>query len=461
MASLPLNKGFIKIKSGSLPYTKAKFPSDLGVILLSIPQDTLAIESVSPVHASHNNGANTTISFVIANASSIADSDIDVLINNVLAIASGNFANGHTGTFYYDDIAEAYVVSITPPYEFPDYVGWTIRIGDTDYDYYFKTKITTQLLLTSENVRKLHASYPYLIAVTDAGFDVIDVRNFSNLAYAHRTGGYTTVWRIHSYDSADTVYLGTSDQGIFKILMSNIKNGGDVSQYVSQVFSTLTTPSLDSNNVIDLDGYGNNLVVLLPNSINYFISETTKYSHTTAATISRGYIFLTSTNDLYYSGTGGLYVCYNIGGDWSTIDKTYNTLTTPQIGSNIINGLFIASATIESTDKTELLGNTIFIGTANGLYIIDEDRGNEENSNVYSYGLSGKAYNLLDSNIISIMWADEVRQANSGRIYVGCDSGTFYIIDNRTKEIFSEYTIINGDFGDYLNSDSFTSISII
>lgn len=415
------------------------------------------ITTLSPENEAYNVASTTSIAFHITDILGISASDISVEINSVFAIQNGSYVNGYSGdiNYYNDPYDPYYTVSIFPPYIFPNYVGFTITVVAEQFSYYFKSKDITTLLITSKNVRDLYSTETHIFAVTDAGLDVIDISAKQNIAHVSRTGGFTAVWCKHLYTTSDCVYLGTSNAGIYKITLANILLGGDVSAHCFQFLTIYSSPSLSSNNIIKIHGYGNTLVILCPNNVDFFVSETIKYNHYFNSTLSMGFVFLTSSNDVYYSGNDGLHVKYNIEDDWIDPDFSYSVNSTPPIGSNNISGLFVAASTHALSTTID---NTLFVATANGLYIIQEIKGDESNASYFSFGHANKTHNVLDSDICTILIADKIPEIGFGRIYVGI-SGKFYIIDIGTCTILSYYTVTSGEYGDYLDSSVLQGIT--
>jgi hypothetical protein len=416
------------------------------------------ITNLSPEHEAYNIEPTTSVVFDIEDVSGIDSEDISVTINGVSAILNGTYANGFSGEIEYTADPEHYSVSLFSSYIFPPFVGFTILIESTEFNYYFKTKDISNLLTLSNFVTALASTETFIFAATDSGLDIIDIRTKENIAHVHRTGGFTSIWCKQQYTSSDCVYLGTSDDGVYKILLSDIIEGGDVSASCSQILSIYTTPALSSNNIIALHGNQNNLALLMPNNVNIIISETTKYSHSVVSTISSGYIFITD-NDLYFTGNNGLSVKYNYSADWSNNDFLYSVTSSPVIGSNIIKGLFVIVATHASLSSYSL-NNTLFIATADGFYIVKEQKGVEATATVVSYGNSGKSYNILDSDICTILIADsKISQRNEGRCFIGTSTGSFYIITISSNSVFSVYTTLSGNYGDFLNSSNLKALT--
>jgi len=418
------------------------------------------ITNLTPENEAYDIAPTTSIAFNIEDIGGITSDDISVEINGVSAITAGSYFNGYSGEILYhaDPYDPYYTVSIFPPYIFSHYVGYTITVGGTEFIYYFKTRNITNLLSLSNSVNDLASTETFIFAVNNNGLDVIDIRTKSNIAHVHRTGGFTSVWCNHQYTSSDCVYLGTSDAGVYKILLSNIIIGGDVTSSCAQLFSIYTTPSLSSNTIIRIRGYENKIALLMPNDVNIITSETTKYSYSFVSTISTGFIAITN-NDIYFTGNDGLSVKYNYSGNWTANDFVYSVTSSPSIGSNNITGLCVVLATHLALSSYSL-NNTLFIATADGLYIIKEKKGEETTASVCSFGISGKTYNILDSNVCSILIADSaISQVNEGRFYVGTNEGSFYIINIAANVIFSVYTYISGNYGDFLNSTNLKAIT--
>jgi hypothetical protein len=457
----PATIGVVELLDDSPIYSDSVFPSTKGIIIASSITPDIEIKELFPADGSYNISPFCSISFVIAGATYLLATDISVEVNNVMAIDTGVFVNGYSGSIFYDSILESLKVIIAPNDEFPNFVGWTLTLQYPDpyqtvYNYTFKTKTIQQSIKTSFAVKKLYANKAFVFAVTEEGLDIVDIRTTQNKSYVLRPGGFTSVWCKQTWDATDCLYLGTENDGVFKLLMSDVLRGGDVSQYLSTKFTTGTTPSLPSNNIISIHGFQNKLVILTPNDIVYINLETTKYTSTLPVTISSGFVFLTSTDDLYYTTTNGLHVKYLITGNWVSPDYTYSTTSSPSIDSNIINGLFVAPATGGNADY---YNNTIFLATANGLFVINENKGSEATGTKKSFGNAGKTYNLLQSDVCTALWADNIEVINEGRVYLGDASGTFYILHNKHNTVLYQYDVDSGNFGEFLNASSLKSIT--
>jgi hypothetical protein len=209
-----------------------------------------------------------------------------------------------------------------------------------------------------------------------------------------------------------------------------------------------------------LHGVENKLVILTPNDVNYIKDETTVYRYNFTSTISQGKIFITSTNDLYYTLPDGLNVKYNVNADWSAYDTIYSISTTPSIGSNNINYIYCNAAAVEPETNAYAYGNTIVVATANGTFVINEKRGNGSDS-VKSFGYTGKTFNILDSNDCILAWGDNVDNCTYGRIYIGDSIGNLYILNNIDNSILYKYSDTSGNYGDYLNSTVLSSFCFL
>lgn len=460
--------GVVKIYTpGALKIPTHAVPTTEGVIT-AVDFGTYATPTIINLFPADKAIAQTSaITFLIGGAAYLQTSEIMVTINGVDAISAGNFVNSYTGTLEYNSVLCAYSVSITPPEAFPTFVGYTITLDADPYDpygytfaYTFRTtsQTTSGMFVTSQNVRKLYATDIFVLAVTDSGLDIIDKRTMTNYAFVWFSGGFTSVWSMIQHIDTDCVYLGTDTSGIYKIALSDIVRGGDVTQYCQSKFTAFTALSLSSNQIIDLHGYGNNLAVLMPNNVNIIKDEVTKYSSGVTSTISSGSVWVSSLYDVYYTGTNGLNAKYRAISDWSSPDYVYNTTSTPALGSNIINDLYVASATNDPTNNFYDFNNSLFIATANGLFVIQEKKGSEAISSIVSYGNAGKDHNILDSDVCTLVWVDKIHAYKSGHIFVADSTGKLYFIDVNTNLAEYTYTIATGNFGELLNSSSLHSI---
>jgi hypothetical protein len=215
---------------------------------------------------------------------------------------------------------------------------------------------------------------------------------------------------------------------------------------------------VSSNTIIDLYGYENFLAILTTNNVNVIQNEATKYTTTLAGTISGGSIRMTSLQDMYYTDTNGLNAKYGISANWSTPDFVYSTTSTPAIGSNTINDLHVASATRDPVTSLGY-GNTLFLATANGAWVIQEDKGAEATSSVTSYGHLGKTHNILDSDICTVILADRMMEYKSGHIFVGDSTGKVYFININTNLAQFIHTTTTGSFEELVTSDTLQSIT--
>lgn len=309
------------------------------------------------------------------------------------------------------------------------------------------------MLLQSYNIKGLDSNGYLIFVITDSGLEVIDKLTLTSKSFVTMAGGFTCVYAQTNYNSSDCVYLGTVSNGIYKILVSDIHRGGDVTAYCSQFLTQYSAPiALSSNNIISLHGKGTDLAVLYPNSVNYIVPNTSQFLTNFVGTISKGSICITETNDLYYTNNQGVNAVYNIGSNWSTPSYTYSTSSTLPIGSNIVNGLYVSPATSSPSNNSYGLNNTLYIGTADGFYIINEEKGNEYNGTSMSFGATSKTYNILDSNSCLVSYGDRIPITNYGRCYVGTDNGTVYIIDVSNKVVLCSYKVDSGCFNDHLNS---------
>jgi hypothetical protein len=220
----------------------------------------------------------------------------------------------------------------------------------------FIQRVTTNNDLQSNTVNAVIEDANTYYIITIAGLDVLSKTNKSRVAYITRTGGYSCITQ-----SATTIFLGTSNAGIFSI--SKVNLSGNSGANVSVYLSTTTTPATDSNDIKCIS-YDNSIMIFGTElSVNYF-NGTNLYKKanptdkiTNAVNISYPkFYYAVQDNGIGYKSSAPT------GNDWSN--------STTYLSSQTINAIEI----IKNESTVDINSNRLCIADASmGAYIIDTD----------------------------------------------------------------------------------------
>ena len=284
-------------------------------------------------------------------------------------------------------------------------------------------------LVTSTTVLDIVSTVCHMFAITDSGLDIVDIYTHKNSGYVVYSGGFTSIY----IDSAEcdfvNVYLGTSSSGVMRVVYSG--TGGDLSDNLEFALSGSILPS---TSVTSLDGDGDALVVGTSSGI-CMVSGNDAYSHEFSAEVSTCRI--TASGDIYYSPTGsGVYVKYGpINSNWTEVDYTMTTSTTPSIVSDTVN---ILDYNVSNSGVY-----TVFLGTTSGICIYTEDRLTPSGSTVK---ILQEELDSTSYNVVSVLKYEDTLKDSGNLIFTVLstgDEGKVSILDLSTDSIVSNLDIAN------------------
>jgi len=201
----------------------------------------------------------------------------------------------------------------------------------------------------------------YIYHTTTSGIDVYN-DDASVLDYhISLPNAATAVWADDNY-----IYMGTLSSGIYRSTIS-----GTASSY-------FTVPDITSNETIYLHGGGEFLCVTTISGVDQYNVVSGTRIHTSISGALKCY--QTVTGPFYYVVAGDLNAVYSTASNWATPDHTYSDQL---LFVTQINDIHITEATSSYNNN-----NTIFVATNAGAHVIEERRGDEENSNLKRYYIS-------------------------------------------------------------------------
>lgn len=241
-------------------------------------------------------------------------------------------------------------------------------------------------LNTGSNViNDVYDNGTFLFIATAGGLDVITKSTNASKGYITLTNGFTAV-----YADATNVYAGDGDGGVFKYVINNISGNTSVG---SATYLSSTSPAIVNNNVNDLWGAvisGSTFLAVATAGGVTVVNETAATSRHSSETSSYSLVRLTTDGELYYySSTQAKLQRKDSANSLSAgFSETvnYTTATTPAIVSNTVTSL---EATV-NTSTALATANTVFVGTASGLSVIQE-HSTQASGTVLNYDLQGTA----------------------------------------------------------------------
>lgn len=274
----------------------------------------------------------------------------------------------------------------------------------------------------------------YAYAVTSEGLDVYDINTEDKVAYVTVSGGFTTIW-----GNDTTIYLG-STSGIKYFYKEAILGDNIAPIDLIGILESFIYYAPLSNNVKYIHGYEEVLAIvtsvgidIVDNSLNGFKSSLSN------SRVNK--CFATSTKELYYTTTSGVFKIDSWLHDWIEPDSSF-------ILNNIeVNDIFVTTGTAVSG-----INNTLFVATSSGVFLYDEDSTQED---YYLSELAGS------SKIITGVWTDEFAAQDFGKMYI-ISSGpgaAFSVFDLKLKILWDRYTKIEiGRSGDTLLAEDMVDV---
>lgn len=215
-----------------------------------------------------------------------------------------------------------------------------------------------------EAINQIWTDETYVYAATSRGLNIIGIETENVVAneYSH---AYTTVWANN-----DTIFLGTSEEGIKSLDKSFIDTGEIYTGLVAYV----SEPDINNNNIKYLHGNYNKLMCCTSSGVD-IISLVTHYITYTTITGGAEKCFAAENDKFYYtvSGINNQYIhrLDSNTGDWITPDHTYITGSGFLPSASCINDIYVTAGTSLSGSEY----NTLFVSTDYGVHIIDEGTG--------------------------------------------------------------------------------------
>lgn len=206
----------------------------------------------------------------------------------------------------------------------------------------------------------------YVYAAVNWGLYIYEVSSESLCAYVSYSGGFTTVWA-----SDERVFVGTADDGIKYInkpdISGDIENPINLSLYLEDISNLTAYHNLTSTDIRYIHGNGSFVLCTTDSGVDVVKIDPQSYrSYTTVSGAQK--CFMTSKRRFYYTvsrtSSWSLNVVHSCLSDWTVPDDVYETGTTIFAAGININDIFITEGTV---------GNTIFVATSSGVYVIDEE----------------------------------------------------------------------------------------
>ena len=212
-------------------------------------------------------------------------------------------------------------------------------------------------------------SDPFIYKATVSGINVYDLEVGSLLNFIDYENA-SSVWADDNY-----MYMATSVSGIYRCDVSTVT--GTVNLEVYKQY-----PNITDNYVYYIHGGGEYLCATTESGVDHYNLITGSGIYTTLSGTSK--CFQTAQGEFYYSYNPSdadkeLHVVYDNTNNWDieTVGYIYT------IGTNVINDLHVTEGTSRYND-----GNVIFLATSNGVTVIEEKPGNEENNNYKYYKIN-------------------------------------------------------------------------
>jgi hypothetical protein len=223
------------------------------------------------------------------------------------------------------------------------------------------TELYDSVLYTSSKVVDLSATRCNLFVATSGGLDILDTNTMDNVGYLTFSGGFNLV-EVDKKSCEDvTVYLGTSQSGVYALSYRTYVYG-DFSAYLQ---SKVTYPSIQSNEVSCLSVGQSGVFAVGTISGLSLITSSGEFQDSSEDLITA--CFITPSGDIYYSpSSSGVCVKYGpVVSGWEDPDYILNTASTPAILSDDVNEIRVTPSSS---------GNTVFVATSSGISMYLENR---------------------------------------------------------------------------------------
>jgi len=278
--------------------------------------------------------------------------------------------------------------------------------GDSIFDVWVDTYEPAWGICYPGKLNEIYTDSVYVYAAYSKGLDIIDLFSEQKIAYIEYDYGFTSVCG-DDYN----VYLGTLNNSVMYVDKTTVSGSYTSPICLNNELNKMNLRfPIQSNRIKHLFISNNNLSIVTLEGIDIINFSGQGYrSFTTSSGVMKS--FITPNNELYYISCNNLWQVNKVNSvmfDWIAPNKTFiaDGSLLPECK---INDLFITNGEI---------GNTLFIATSSGVYVIDELTND---------------YNKYYDNVTSV-WADLKATFNSGNFYLTTTSG-FYIIDMVTGTV--------------------------
>lgn len=199
---------------------------------------------------------------------------------------------------------------------------------------------TRKILLVGDSVKDIVKYGGYMFHFTEAGLDVHRIADGVRISWALVAN--VTCGAVND----NGIYFGTS-AGVKRLRHSDIVVGLDMSPSVVTAYSTATTPSLQSNTVVDIDAVGGVLAVASSAGVDFLPTESTVFRRVSATAKA---VAVDASRFAYSEGNKSYHSGYPVA-NWTLVDMTESA----GVSGTVINA--------------HKFGSDLFIGTNDGISI--------------------------------------------------------------------------------------------
>lgn len=275
-------------------------------------------------------------------------------------------------------------------------------------------------------LRQVYLDGLFIYTLTVDGCSIFNFDTGVKIAYINYTGGFTAIYITDMF-----IYFGTSSGGLKYCFKDIIIDNG----YVTNLSSSLKAHDFYYNSeglfIKYIHGSVNTIVVTTELGISVINNSLLSFKSLCLYNNVQQ-CWLTSKLQLYYIVIENtqfyIYKLNSIKCDW-----TYNSTVSLCGGIFLPSGTSITDFYVTENTAIDKYGDTIFIATTNGVYIVD------------TFLNMATLYNFLPgvtNNVISIK-ASATANSYSGKLYITIIADNVYclIIDLVTKTIYDNCTV--------------------
>lgn len=243
-----------------------------------------------------------------------------------------------------------------------------------------KMVVITTPLLTASGVNDIYIAQNFALIATTSGVDVVDLLQ----GHVISSGILPAEPKCITADATNAggkIYIGTAGSGIFSMSWVIVREPhSDFTGSLTQRFTTLSTPSISSNNVNDLDVFFDKLLIGTSAGIDFIVNETESATRTMTG----------GSDNVHLTTTGGGYWTTNSGAQEGAIEVNYDLITATGTGIIIVDFEYSTSSTpsIPAAPPVDIaisesINNPTILGfaTPSGSIVVEENPGNESISN--------------------------------------------------------------------------------